>query len=347
MAHHPLTQAQQYSVHRAASGSMLVVGVVFVFVLILLLASLVGVAMVNLLSETLQHAVSDASLVGASALWDEVNPDGTPQLSAAPAEAAARATFAKYRQQVPLLNTLNAELTSLSVDAGAQTVTLKAQGSVSLPFVSTLNLQRLEVQGASTARYAVHRVNLPASALAGHATSGSACDNPLSVSMTLPLAYPLTDRPGLDLVVSMRNGAGYRLLACAANQCRDIGGAARPLDAPTVSTRVRQAPASANNSSPIQVVYGSAAVDLGAIGSVYNQHVKRATVLRLIDDAVPDVWQPGDQHTLELCPSRGAELIEVLVLHQAHLCVGNSNECVYPTGLSAWGGLPASTLPST
>jgi hypothetical protein len=307
--------------------------------LIMLLASFVAVGLLNLLGETLQQATVTASLVGASALWDDVDPTtGRPILSPGTAEVAARATFAHHVQALPILAAMPAELTQVQIDTTAQTVSLQAQGLLNVPLLASINLSALRVNGASTARYAVHRPQLPTTQLGGGGAAGSACASQGVTSINVPLSYPLTNRPGIDLVVNTTNGAGYRLLACSGSSCRDLGGAATPLATSDGVTLVRQAPASQTNTTPVNVLYGSVAIDLGATGALYAQGVNKATSLRLVDDGVPDHWQAG-QHVLDLCPTTGVALGQVILLHQAHLCVANNGACVAPTGLDAWSGL--------
>jgi hypothetical protein len=325
---------------KAQHGAILITSLFFMLLLIMLLASLVGMGLLNLLGETLQQATVNASLVGASALWDDRDPaTGRPTLSPATAEAAARATFTNHIEAIPLLGAIAAELTQVQVDTTAQTVTLQAQGAMNLPLLASLNLSALQVGGASTARYAVHRPPLPVAQLGGGGAAGTPCASQGATRVSLPLTYPLTNRPGADLVVTTTNGAGYRLLACSGTTCRDIGGAATPLATGGGVTVVRQAPASVSNSSPINVLYGSVALDLGATGALYNQGVNKATSLLIVDDGVPDHWQAG-QRVLDLCPTTGVALGEVMILHQAHLCVANNGACVAPTGLGTWAGLP-------
>jgi len=325
--------------HGAATGAILVISLFFMLLLIMLLASLVAIGLMTLLSETLQQATVNASLVGASALWDDVDGAGKPTLSPATAEAAARATFAHHLQALPLLAAMPATLTQVQVDTARQTVSLSAEGVMQLPILASLNLSSLKVNGASTARYAVYAPALPTLQLGGGGAAGTPCASQGATSLTLPLTYPLTNRPGADLAITTTNGAGYRVLACSGTVCRDIGGAVSPLVVAGGSTVVREAPVSEGNASPVNVVYGSVVIDLGAVGTLYNQGVNKATTLRIMDDGVPDVWQDG-QRMLDVCPTNGVALADVIVLHQAHLCVANNGACVAPTGLSMWAGLP-------
>ena len=323
--------------HPAQQGAILVVSLFFMLLLIMLLAVVVGLGLLHTLGETLQQATVNASLVGASALWNETDAQGQPRLSPQAAEQAARATFRRQVEAIPLLSSMGANLTQLNVDTGQQTLTLAAQGTFQVPLLASLNLSQLRLNGASTARYAVHEPALPLTQLGGGGAGEGACANQGPTDLVIPLQVPLTNRPGPDLLINTSNGAGYRVLACSGNTCRDIGGAALPLNGGT--TMVRQAPASASHGTPVNVVYGSALFDLGASSEVYHQAVNKATRIHIIDDGIPDVWD-GEQRLLDTCPAQGVAIASVQVLHQAHLCVANQGVCVAPQGLQApWAGL--------
>lgn len=295
-------------------------------VMLTLMLCFVGVAIYSGLSaylqEELQKTASTAAQVGATAFYDNSNPDGSPLKTSGYPAMAVQQTFQHLIAANPSLQNFNVTLVNGApqVDSTQNTVTVSAQLSIPTAFLSFAGINTIGLQANGAAQYVQYVLNNPVNI--------DTQNGPLE--QTVLLAYPLVDGPGPDLLIQVAPGSplhGYMVEACSGNTCYDITGAAKvvPGSGMVMDKTI--------NGQPQRVIYGNVYIDLQALGPAYSSGVKKASSLRFVDDNVPDRYNPATQALeVEMQPVNTV-ISSITIYHFSVACAVNPVICTLPAGL--------------
>jgi hypothetical protein len=283
-------------------------------IMLVLLSMAIYMGTTSYIQQELQKVATAAANAGAAAFYDTTDANGLPLANAATATTAANSVFSNTLTQATVLQNAQTALQGAPIVAGDGTVQVTAQSTLATPLLAFFGIQQFGLNAVGRARPVRMVLTSPATL-----TPDSGV-----FMREVALPEPLMDRPGVDIAIETQPPfRGYMVEACSNNTCYDITGAARPrnggfaLDQPVGNTGTQR-----------RVLYGPASIDLGATSSRYTAGVRKATMIRFLDDGVYDHFDAAGNRQVEILP-QPLIINRMELYHYATACPATGN-CPIP-----------------
>lgn len=345
-----------------SSGSTLQFAAIQLFLVIAFLGVAAYVGLNTLLQEELQKTVSTAAMFGASSYYDgdtNLNPVKDPDRAFLAAQSAFSHALtsspmlqafgtqltqlnlqvgddqvtvgAEARLPVPFLAVIGIREFLLEAEASSKYIKQVREGPFTLaPALGSVPIETSAGSGGgglSPSRGLLGSRNSGGLSITDPLTGAVICQIPGGPTVAqAQLIIPVTDRMGPDVHIEMdcSDGGcrGYIVEACSANECYDVGDAARiDGDGMVVDTML--------NGRDIRVIFGSVYIDFGAAGPQYAANVQKATYIKISDDGAGTIYSNGSL-AFEPCP-QAATINYVHTYHVGTACEQGTNNCPIPT----------------